>query len=217
MDSLIIRASDAKEFARFKGTTEEFKRSRDVVEWCIQKKQIVRLSPQDMNREERERYTDYLVSLMQSFLKENPGITSWSDFASKPENNKTAALFHQFGVRGAIFGVESFQTDHAPAIERSRTNLTFEEFFEMCQIEFHYQGTLGSFKKMISRRYGSFAEYCINKGYDINGTKWENDETAVRVARKLGTVAEVKKRASSLYKYLTDKGLLDMAFRKEHL
>lgn len=212
MDHLLTFARDAKESSGFAGSTEEFKGSPDLVTWCIRNRRIVRISSQELSRTEKDRYTDFLVTLLREYLKANPHVTSWSDFASRPENNKVRALFHLFGVRGEVFGVESFQGDDIPQAARSRTNLTFEEFYEMCQIQFHYQGSFGSFKKLISKKYGSFAEYCILKGLDINGTKWESDETATRVAKKLGSIEAIKYRAASLFKYLSDRDLLDQIF-----
>lgn len=214
VDDFIVQASDARSFARFEGTTAEFKLSSMVVDWCIREKKIVRLSPQEMSRKDKDRYTDYLVSLLKSYLKSHSEISSWVDFASRKENIKIQSLFHQFGVRGEVFGFESFKEDDTKT-ERSKTNLTFEEFYEMCQIQFHYQGSFGSFKKMIARKYGSFAEYCVDRGYDINGTRWDSNETALRVAKKLGSLEAIKLRAVSLYKYLSEKGLLEQAFDKK--
>ena len=215
MDNLIVLAKDAKDSSGYVGSTDEFKHSAEVVSWCVENRRIIRLSPQEMTGAEKNRYTDFLVSLMREYLIAHPKVTTWSEFASLPENNKTQALFHQFGVRGEVFGVESFQDDEAPRAERSRKNLTFMEFYELCQIQFHYEGSFGSFKKLIARKYGSFAEYCILRGYDINGTKWENDETAIRVAQKLGSLTEIKNRAGSLYKYLHDHRLLSTVFNKK--
>lgn len=212
MDRLVTTTHEAKEAAGFSGTSEEFKCSSALVDWCIRTGKIVRLAPQDMPKSEKERYTDFLVGVMRRYLRDNPDVTRWSDFSSRPENRKVQALFHQFGVRGEVFGIEGFTGEELPGPERSKTNITIEEFYEVCQIQFHYQGSLGSFKKLIARKYGSFAEYCITKGYDINGTKWESDETALRVARRLGSIEAIQARARTLYKYLLDRGMLDKVF-----
>ena len=214
MDELLIVARDAKESCAFQGSTEEFRRSPELVDWCIKHRRIIRLSPQEMSREERERYTDYLAELMREYLKAHPEVKNWSAFASRSGTNKVQALFHQFGVRGEVFGIESFQEEELEQPARPQTNLTIEEFYEMCQIQFHYEGSLGSFKKIIARRYGSFAEYCISRGYDINGTKWESDETAIRVAGKLGSLGAIEQKSISLFKYLQQRDLVDGLFQR---
>ncbi len=142
MDELLIFARNAKESCAFQGSTEEFKRSPELVDWCIKHRRIIRLSPQEMSREERERYTDYLAELMREYLKAHPEVKNWSAFASRSGTNKVQALFHQFGVRGEVFGIESFQEEELEQPARPQTNLTIEEFYEMCQIQFHYEGSL---------------------------------------------------------------------------
>ena len=79
-------------------------------------------------------------------------------------------------------------------ISQVLTRLTLEEFYELCQIQFSYDGLFGAFKKLVSKKYGSFVEYYLERGYDINNTNWENDETALRVVKKIGSTEEVKKK-----------------------
>src|SRR5438552_48196 len=144
MDELLTFARDAKESCGFEGSAAEFKRSPALIDWCIEHHRIIRLSPQELSREGKERYTDYLVELIREYLKAHPEMKNWSAFASRPENRKVQALFQQFGVRGEVFGIESFQEEELEQPARPQTNLTIEEFYEMCQIQFHYEGSLGS-------------------------------------------------------------------------
>ena len=210
MDNLIIKLSDVKAALQFQGTIEKFKSSKELINYCCKHGFIAIVTPGYLSKELREVYTIHLVELTKSFILRNPAITSRDEFAKRKDTKKVNKLFFEYGVTAEIFPQE-IESD-TPVEIRSKTSLKMKEFYEVCQIQFHFEGSFLSFKKFIQRQYGSFAEYCIQKGYDINSSKWESDETALRVARKLGSLDAVKAKSKSLYNYLVEHSLLDEAF-----
>lgn len=212
MDSLLKPLKDIKEIINFKGHVKDMTRIDNFHKLCKKHKIIPNnLKPSMIPAENRNAMTDLLVELTHKFVLENK-IDSWEEFVSSPKTRKIAKLLFEFGVRGEVFPLEEDGLSKKPEEEDRR--LTFHEFYELCQIKFNFDGSFGSFKKMIEKKYGSFAEYCLLKGYDINNTKWESDETAIRIAQKIGSMEKVKSKSSSLYNYLNDKNLLKMVFLK---
>ena len=61
---------------------------------------------------------------------------------------------------------------------------------------------------------GHFCRAPKSRGYDINGTKWESDETAIRVACKLGSLDAIEQKSISLFKYLQQRDLVDGLFQR---
>jgi len=210
MDALLVTLNEIKKELSFEGTKEDLIKSGSVLKYCKKKNAIAKINPGDWDKKSRIEYTEFLVSHTRSYLNANPHITSWNEFSRQKDTRRIHKMLHEYGVKGELFPLESLE--EVKPKQRSKTSLTMPEFYELCQIQFHFQGSFLSFKRFIQRQYGSFAEYCIMKGYDINSTKWENDETAIRVARKLGSVEKVKEKSASLYKYLNEKDLLEQAF-----
>lgn len=214
MDSMLVNLRELKSELNLNGSLRQLGRSALVVDFCKKKQVIVRISPDDLTPEDRQRYTRYLVELTKAFLSLHPEIRTWSDFSRRPDTRKVHKLLFEYGIRAEVFpDIEA--PVRTEGKERSPTSITLPELYEVCQIKFHFQGSFLSFKKVIQRQYGSFAEYCITKGYDINTTKWESDETALRVAHKLGSIEEIQRRSKSLYKYLVDHNLLEVVFSKK--
>jgi hypothetical protein len=214
MDALLKQLKDIKLAAKFDGTVLEFVALDDFTAICKKLKVVpVNIKLSMLPQDGQESFVNYLVEITHKFvLKEK--IESWSEFKRHPDCFKIEKLLFQFGVRGALFPLDEENSNDGPLLLEDR-KITFFEFYELCQIQFNFDGSFGSFKKMISKKYGSFAEYCLSRGYDINNTKWESDETAIRVARKIGSPAEVKAKSSSLYKYLDDRNLFPEAFDKK--
>lgn len=211
MDSKLKALKDIKEAIKYEGSVTELKNDDRLLDYCFKNFVIVKLKPGDLSREQREKYIDFLVEMTKDHITSRPEVTTWDDFKKLPDTKKVHGMLHEFGVKGEVFPYEKNKVD-TQSPERSKTSLTLDEFYELCQVQFNYNGSLGSFKKFIAKQYGSFAEYCIIKGYDVNNTKWENDETALRVARKLGSRDAIAKRSKSLLKYLEDKELLSEVF-----
>lgn len=207
MDLLIKKVSEIKVQARFKGSDVQFRSSQKLVLFCRRSGLIAEVrDPTDINIECRDDYYTHLVALTKKHLFANPEQKNWAKFCADPANRKTQKILQEFGVRQELFSSDEAAV-YSPFQNPSR-NLTIEEFYYLCQIQFNFDGSLSAFKRYVQRTYGSFAEYCIDKGYDINSCRWESEETALRVATRLGTIPEIKRKSSSLYNFLESKGLL---------
>lgn len=214
MDKKLKTLKEIKEALAYEGKLSDLKHDEKLLNFCFKHCVIVKLQPSDIKREhQREKYTNFLVALTKEYLKDKPEIASWEDFRRQSDTKRTNSFLHEFGVKGEVFPFGETEVEEKP-VSRPKTSLTLQEFYEMCQIQFHYSGTYSAFNRMIARQYGSFAEYCILKGYDINSTKWDSDETALRVAAKLGSLETVKQRSKSLLKYLEENDLVEVAFPK---
>lgn len=207
MDLLLKKVSELKEAAKFKGTEDQFRSSEKLVLTCRKLGAIAEIrDPSKIHRDVREDYYIHLVALTKKHLFANPEQKSWTKFCSDPANRKIHKILQEFGVRQELFANDE-EAVYSPLAPSSR-NITIEELYELCQIQFNFDGSMSSFKRYLQRTYGSFAEYCIEKGYDINSCKWESEETAMRVALRLGDIDEIKKKSSSLYNFLESKNLL---------
>jgi hypothetical protein len=83
-----------------------------------------------------------------------------------------------------------------------KPTITCLEVFELYKIKYpNYTGNFRQFSKAIDDRYGSYTEYCLNKGYCINNTNW-NEGLAKKVATKIGSMEEVENHSSSLANFL---------------
>ena len=203
MDELLKTVKEIQELANFNGSPKDFITSKIFLSFCSKHNLIPsNLKKSDMNKECRDLHIDYLVSLTQDYI-DDKNVTSWEEFKTHNSNKKVWKILFDFGVRGEL----EFDRNEAGFEQESLTKLTFEEFYELCQIQFHYDGSFRSFKKMIVSTYGSFTEYCLKKGYDINNTKWECEETALRVAQKIGSLERIKEKSPILYKYLHEKNI----------
>jgi len=204
MDELLKTVKEIQGLADFNGSPKEFITSKIFLPFCSKHNLIPsNLKTSDMNKERRNLYIDYLVSLTQTYI-EDKNITSWEEFKAHDDNKKVWKILFNFGVRGEL----EFDRDKADSEqESSLTKLTLEEFYKLYQIQFNYDGSFRSFKKNIVSQYGSFTEYCLKKGHAINNTKWECEETALRVAQKIGSLEKVKEKSPSLYKYLHEKNI----------
>ncbi len=207
MDLLIKKVSELKVLSKFKGSDANFKASDKIVTWCRKLGFIAEIrDPSDIRSDFRDDYYTHLVALTKKHLFANPEQKNWAKFCSDPANRKVQKILQEFGVRQELF-TDDDTAVYSP-LQTSSRNITIEELHALCEIQFNFDGSISSFKRYLQRTYGSFAEYCIEKGYDINSCKWESEETALRVATRLGTAEEIKKKSSSLYNFLESKGLL---------
>lgn len=207
MDLLLKKVSDLKKLANFKGSDDQFRKSEKLVQTCRRLGFIAEVrDPSKITKEQRDDYFTHLVALTKKHLFANPAQKSWAKFCSDPANRKIHPLLQEFGVRQELFS-DDIEAKYNP-LQPSSRNITIEELYELCQIQFNFDGSMSSFKRYLQRTYGSFAEYCIDKGYDINSCKWESEETALRVAHRLGSIEEIKRKSSSLYNFLESKKLL---------
>lgn len=207
MDLLLRKVSELKELAKFKGTEEKFRSSDKLVTLCRKMGVIAEIrDPAKIGRDFRDDYYTHLVALTKKHLFANPDQKCWAKFCADPANRKVHMILQEFGVRQELFS-DSEVAVYTP-LQSSDRNITIEELYELCQIQFNFDGSMSSFKRYLQRTYGSFAEYCIEKGYDINSCKWETEETAMRVAHRLGSIDEIKRKSSSLYNFLESKNLL---------
>lgn len=214
MDKKLKTIKEIKDALSYEGKVSDLKGDEKLLNFCFKNCVIVKLQPSDLNRDQKEKYTNFLVALTKEYLKERPEIASWESFRQQNDTKKSHGFLYEFGVKGELFPFGETEVDET-TVPRPKTSLTLQEFYEMCQIQFHYSGTYSAFNRMIGRQYGSFAEYCILKGYDINNTKWDSDDTALRVAAKLGSLEVVKEKSKSLSKYLEEKNLIKIIFPKK--
>lgn len=209
MDDMLKSLKDIKSLIKYQGTIQDMAKLGNFTEVCRKHRIVPKgFKPSMIPKEQRDKFIDYLVEITHKFVLKSE-IDSWEEFARHPKTRVISKILFDFGVRGEVFPLEE---EDKPVATVPEKRLTIHEFYELCQIKFNFDGSLGSFKKMISKRYGSFGEYCLSKGYDINNTKWESDETALRVAQKIGSLEDIKLKSSSLYKYLLEKNLLDKIF-----
>jgi hypothetical protein len=195
----------------FAGPLKDFKGSLAMVEICEQQQVIAKsVMPAAIPREPvglRDRYFNHLCRLAVAFLKENPTVRSWEDFCASKTTRQVTKVFFEFGVKAEVFDriPEGSTKASNPA---SRTKVTLDEVYELCTIKFNYSGGFSTFKRLICEHYGSFAEYCLQKGYDLNHSKWDDKDVAIRCAQKLGSIEAIQARSSTLYNYLNDNNLL---------
>lgn len=213
MDSFLRSVKELKQACGIEESDTKFLENPVWLAKCKDDRIILRVTPNQLSPEFGDKYFEHLLHITRDFLRKYPLVSSWEAFSRLPEVRKSHRLLHEFGVRSVLFLAGDIELK-APRL-RADTSLTLPELFEVCQIEFSYSGTYGSFTKMIEKEYGSFAEYCVLKGYDINGTRWDNQETAIRVAKKLGSKEAVRVKAVTLFKYLSEKGLIDKIFDPE--
>ncbi len=213
MDSLIVSVQDLKEKAGFKGSLKQFKSSKDLVTFCRKTGVIADIrDPADICKSALDDYFTHLCALTKQYLFDNKELKAWEKFASRPENRKVHKILHEFGVRGELFS-EASEEVYDP-ITPNPTRITIEDLHEIYQIKFNYEGSLQTFKKQIWRMYGSYAEFCLEKGYDINNVRWEPD-FAIRVANKIGSKEKIQKKCPTLWKYIEENKLENSLFKKE--
>lgn len=213
MDSFIRSIADLKALAGYTGSLAQFKSSKELVKCCRANGVIADIKkPSDICKASSDEYYTHLCALTKKYLFEHRHLKHWEKFVINPNNQKVQKILHEFGVaRGSgIFSDEP--EDKYDPIESNTKKITLEELYDVYQIKYNFDGTFLSFKKQIQKTYGSYAEFCLAKGLEINNTKWESDETAIRVARKLGSVEVVKEKCPSLLKYLEEKKLLKETF-----
>lgn len=214
MDNLIKSVKELKELSCYSGSLNQFKSSKELVETCRRLSLIADIKdPSIINKAAFDDYFTHLSALTKIFLFKHRELKVWSKFASHPECRKIQKIFHEIGIaRSSGLFTDEEEAFYDPLIPDSK-KVTLEELYEVYCIKFNYTGSLPSFKRQITRIYGSYAEYCLEKGYDINSTKWESEETAIRVAKKLGSIDKVKEKSSSLLKYLESRKLIFKAFQ----
>ena len=214
MDSLIRSVQELKELSGYKGTAKQFKSSKELVTFCRKNQFIADIKhPEDICKNAKEDYFVHLSALAKKYLCENKELKHWEKFKSHPDNRKVHKILFEFGVYADLFS-DTPEEKYDPVAPNSK-KLTLEEMYEVYQFKYNFDGTFASFKRQITTIYGSYAEYCLEKGYDINNTKWESDEIALRVASKIGNPNDVQKKCPSLLKYLEEHKLMKQAFKKE--
>lgn len=208
MDSLIKELKDLKTMCNYEGSIADFKSSDELVDICIKSKSIAKsVKSQQLKKKRRDDYFKHLCELTTLYLSSRPHIETWDEFCSINTNKSTSKLLFDYGVRGQLFQSDGYLKEK-PENKPSETRVTIDELYDMCKIRFNFKGTKGAFKKHIQNEYGSYAEYCLQMGYDINATKWEDPQAALRCANKIGNIEDVKKKSPSLYNYLSEKGLM---------
>lgn len=213
MDSMLRSVSELKTLARYKGSVAQFRNSSELVKCCRKHGFIADIkNPSDICKSSFDEYYDHLCCLAKKYLFEHRELKYWENFAASASNRKVHKLFHEYGVaRGSGIFSEEPEDRYNPR-ETNTKKITLEELYDVYQIKFNFDGSFQSFKRQLQRTYGSYAEFCLEKGLEINNSTWDSKETAIRVARKLGNAEAVKTRCPSLLKYLEEKGLLDEAF-----
>ena len=205
MESLLECLSEIKRKVNFKGSNTDFKKSKELLDYCIERKVIVGVSsPSQLNLEYYHDYLDHLKGLTEEYLKSRPHIKDRHELISQPEvGGKVAKILHEFGVLGELF--RSSEEKHEADIEGA---VTLRHIWELVRVHMGFNGSEASFKRWMQREWGSVAEFCLEQGLAINATHWDSPETAIRVARKIGTPSEIKKKSPALYKYLNKNELL---------
>ena len=213
MDHLIISLTEAKTCSGFDGKTAEFKKSRELVEFCIKNNKIVdSVHPSEMNDGLFNFYFNHLLNMTRTIVSHLTDFNGIDDLKNRPAFRKSFKILWEFGVIGEIRNHSEGSSKLFEDQKRSATSITIKELYEVALVQLSFSGSELAFKKQVQRLYGSFAEYCIEKGYDINTTKWESNETALRVAKKIGSIEAVKNKSKSLYKYLLENNLTGEAF-----
>lgn len=215
MDHLIRSVKELKAFSLHKGSLAQFKCSKDLVEVCRRQGVVADIKdPSSISKSAFDDYFTHLCALAKKFLFEHRDLKVWSKFAAHPNCRKIEKIFHEFGVaRSSGLFTDEAEAKYDPTMPDSK-RVTLEELYEVYRIKFNFSGSLQAFKRQITRTYGSYAEYCLQKGYDINTTRWDMEETALRVAKKLGSLEAVEKKSTSLVKYLEEKKLTKLVFSK---
>ena len=208
MDEFLIDAKELMIKCNYHGKLAHFKCSQELIDSCKKYKVIVRnIHPNHLNNF-KESYFNYLKELALEYLRKNRNIKSWESFKAISANAKVSKIFFEYGIKAEVFDkIVSYKI--RLGIIESPNKITLEELFEITTIKYNYTGSLTSFRRYIEENYGSYAEYCLDKGYDINQTKWESNEAALRCAKKIGSIDAIKIKSSSLFKYLCDNNLLD--------
>lgn len=203
MNKQLIELKDAKDEAGFEGSLSEFKKSKELVQFCIKNKKIVRVtSPTQMNLDFFHEYHAHLMNIARSFVKSEK-IDSWALLEAHPEMGKVTKILHDFGVRAELFDAVPIDDK-----ESEEPEVTVNNLWTLAKIHYGFKGSETSFKSWLQDQYGSVAEYCLIKNLPINVKKWESQSTAIRVAKKLGSVNNIKIRSKSLFRYLESEGLL---------
>ena len=201
MQNQLVELAEAKTACGFKGSQAEFKKSKELIDYCIKNRKIVRVtSPTQLNLEHFHEYHKHLLKLARAFVREKK-LRTWDELQNHAETTKVAKILHEFGVRSELFQNEVDEEVEDPGV-------TLTQIWEAAKVHYGFKGSEGSFKRWLQERYGSVAEYCLAKGLPINATKWESHETAIRVAKKLGSLNEIRAKSKSLYKYLDSEDLI---------
>lgn len=213
MDHLIKSVKDLKALASYSGSLNQFRASKDLVEVCRKNGFVADIrDPSVICKSAFDDYFTHLCALTKVFLFRHRDLKVWTRFVAHPECRKIQKIFHEIGIaRSSGLFTDDVEALYDPLISDSK-RVTLEELYEVYRIKFNFDGSLQSFKRQITRTYGSYAEYCLNKGYDINTTRWDSEETALRVARKLGNFEEIQRKSPSLMKYLEDNELTKKVF-----
>lgn len=216
MDDMVMSVKDLKKLSSYSGSLKQFKSSKELVEVCRRNSLIADIKdPAQINKGSFDDYFTHLCALTKQYLFEHRELKVWDKFASSAECKKVAKIFHEIGIaRSSGLFSDGEDEEYDPLIPNSK-RVTLEELYEVYSLKYNFNGSLQSFKRQITRMYGSYAEYCLQKGYDINTTKWDSEETAIRVARKLGSLSEIERKSPSLLKYLDERNLTKRIFNEE--
>jgi hypothetical protein len=205
-----ISLTEALKRSGYDGRKNDFLGSGQFLIWCRTNVVLIRLIPGQLRKEHRIDYIQYLDQMIRSSFGDFSQFDDWNHFATQENNVNIANLVQEFGLRSTFFKeTQGSNTRIDYSKETSDKRITIQEVYEAACVKLGYNGTLGSFKTYISHHYGSFAEYCVGKGYDVNECKWQNKKTAMRVAKMFSGKKEIQARAPGLYAYLKRQHLLN--------
>jgi hypothetical protein len=216
MDEMLITLTEARRALGFDGTNSELLKTEELIHFCVENQFILKsVKKSDLHSKlYEEKYYPFMLKAAWQHLIKLEHIEDADQLKSEPGYQKVSKVLWSHGVFGDLRDkLKEYKkeqaTRHAVA---EQPKLTLAELHEICQIYHGYEGSYSAFARHIQRTYGSFAEYCLQKGYDVNTTKWEDQDAAVRVAKKIGDPMKIKYKSPSLLKFLKDKGLLEKLF-----
>ncbi len=216
LDSCLKNLIEVKREMNFKGSNKELLVSIELIDYCVNHKLILKnASKSDFNKKMyEEKYYPHLLRLGWEFLLSKEHLSNADELMRQPGCRKAGKVLWNHGVFGDLREqFTAYQRDKSEKFKaKHRPSLTLSQLYEICQIYHGFEGSESSFRRHIQRTYGSFAEYCLQKGYDINASKWEDPEAALRVAKKFESFEALKYGCPSLLKFLQDKDLLRMVF-----
>jgi hypothetical protein len=219
MDSMLKTLTEVRRAMGFKGTNGELLISEELIYFCVENQIILKsVKSKDMDSVlYEEKYYPFLLNSAWKQLASLKHLDDADQLRSEPGYQKVAKVLWDHGVFGDLRErFKKYREDENASIKvKQQPKITLAEVHLNCQIYHGYTGSYSAFMKHIQRTYGSFAEYCLQKGYDINTTKWGDKDTALRVARKIGSEVEIKHQSPSLYKFLIENGLLENLFNDE--
>ncbi|MDE0119823.1 MAG: hypothetical protein OXM55_07435 [Bdellovibrionales bacterium] len=207
MNSLICKTSDIKKELNYKGILNDFKKSEELINYLIEKRKIVSIAnPHQINKSLFKVYSNHLFKLTKEYC-EAKNIKSWEHFCAQPETNKVTKILWSFGIKGAYF---SSLEEQSNTLEQSTDeSISLEDIHYIAEVHYGFKGSTKALQSQLQRDYGSVAEFCLEYGLPLNASSWEKSETAIRVAKKIGSISQIEKKSPSLLKFLETHKLLE--------